>query len=98
MSGYCNEYTGNPTDGNKYCQKCGNQVPAGFKHYHAEDVPRLQRRIADVIDELEKEAGLREGRSEHGSPVSSISEDVQEGFIAANIREIIEKLKQATAI
>jgi len=98
MSGYCNEHTGNPKDGNKYCQKCGNQVPAGFKHYHAEDVPRLQRRIADVIDELKEEAGRREKLSEHGSSVSSMAEDVTEGFVAANIREIIEKLKQVRTL
>jgi len=58
MSGYYNERTGNPTDGNKYCHECGNQVPAGFKHHHAKDVPSLLRRIAELEGVLKEQRAL----------------------------------------
>jgi len=54
MCGHYNEHTGNHTDGNYYCQQCGNQVPAGFKHHHAKDVPHLKRQVAKLEATLTK--------------------------------------------
>lgn len=49
-----NEYTGNPRDGSRYCQECGDQTPAGFRHHHAKDVPHLKSRIALLEKALEE--------------------------------------------
>ncbi len=34
----CNEDTGDKKHGGFYCQKCGEQVPVGFQHYHADEL------------------------------------------------------------
>ncbi len=52
MYGSYNEYTGNPKHGNRYCNKCGNQVPVGFKHHHGSDVPGLLKQIQELEGKL----------------------------------------------
>ena len=55
-------------------------------------------KLSEIIKELEKDAGEREYLSKHGSPMSSIADDVTQGKIAENERKIIEKLKLVTLL
>jgi len=50
--GFFNEYTGDQSDGNFYCNMCGDHVPVGFKHHHASDVPRLEKQVAELERQL----------------------------------------------
>ena len=52
---YCNEYTGDKKDGNFHCHACGEQVAVGFKHYHASDVPVLEKKIAALQRAIEEQ-------------------------------------------
>ena len=54
--------------------------------------------LSSVIDELREDAIQREELSKHGSPVSSIAEDVTEGQIAAVMHSILKKLEQVTSL
>lgn len=46
--GFFNERTGDRRDGNFYCSDCGGQVPVGYRHHHAADVPKLKARLRDA--------------------------------------------------
>lgn len=56
------------------------------------------KKLSDVIAELEKIATGKEYQSRHGSPVSSMSEDVGQGMVAQELRKVIEQLKQVTTL
>ncbi len=56
------------------------------------------KRLSDVITELEKTAEEKEYQSQHGSPLSSMSEDMVEGMVAHELRKVVEQLKQVTAL
>lgn len=55
-------------------------------------------KLSEVIGEFEKDAESGEQQAKHGSPVSSLAEDVAEGQIAGKLREVIEKLKKVTSL
>lgn len=55
-------------------------------------------KLSEVINELKKDAEGGEQLAKHGSPLSSIAEDVIEGQIARKLREVIEKLKKVTSL
>lgn len=56
------------------------------------------KKLSDVITELEKIAKEKEYQSQHGSPLSSMTEDVGEGVVACELRKVVEQLKQVTAL
>lgn len=56
------------------------------------------KKLTDVIEELEKTAKEKEHQSQHGSILSSLSEDMGEGMVAKELRNVIELLKQVTSL
>ncbi len=55
-------------------------------------------KLSDVIAKLEKDAEEKEHQSKHGSPMSSMAEDMGEGMVALELRKVIEQLKQVTSL
>ena len=72
-NGYYDEYTGNKEDGNFYCKAGGDQVPVGFKHHHASEVPALKKKIAS----LEKLVAATKPLSLVEHPEKMVSADYQ---------------------
>jgi hypothetical protein len=56
------------------------------------------KKLSDVIVELEKNANDKEYQCQHGSPASSMTEDIGEGMVAQELRKVIEQLKQVTSL
>lgn len=56
------------------------------------------KRLSDIIEELEKAANEKEHQSQHGSPLSSMSEDMGAGMVANELRKVVEQLKQVTSL
>lgn len=52
--GHYNQWSGDPKDVSFYCQHCGSQVPAYFKHHHASEVPALKARVAVLEEQRSK--------------------------------------------
>ena len=50
--GSYNENTGNKEHGGFYCQKCGEQVPIGFQHYHADELLKKIREDEKTLKQL----------------------------------------------
>lgn len=68
-NGSDNVWTGDKSHGNFYCHHCGDQVPIGFQHYHASDVPHLEQKqstINEQLDILQKiaERGFNQAQSD----------------------------------
>jgi len=51
-NGFYDEYTASQLDMSFYCHICGHQVPTGFRHHHASDIPKFLKRIKELEKQL----------------------------------------------
>jgi len=68
MYGSYNEHTGNKKDASFYCKKCGEHVPVGFKHYHADELLKKLRENEKVLEQFTKKMFAVQHKPNHPSP------------------------------